>query len=189
MCILPTREFNRLHNVIFAWASERKAGREGISWFIGLRKVIRVMVVWGQRLKLCVTVTLRRCSIHLQHGRYRAPESISLAAVVPYFAEEKASSWLALLFLTRSSVISTGHQVHLNIKYFNCHVSLSFLLFCPGPTKAFVTAACCLFMWEQIMAHLGVLVLMHRAPSALLLQEQDSPFHCKTSGYWRGFYL
>lgn len=37
------------------------------------------------------------------------------------------------------------------------------------------------------MGHLGVLVVMHRAPFALLQQEQDSPFHYKTRGYGEGF--
>lgn len=108
---------------------EKESGR-----FICLRKVVRVMVS-GQCLKFCVIVTLRRCPIHLQHSRYRAPESISSAAMVHYFAEHKASSWLALLFLTRSWVISIGHQGHLSIKYFNCHISLSFLFPALDPRK------------------------------------------------------
>lgn len=88
-------------------------------------------------------------------------------------------------------VSSMGYQAHSNIKYFNCHISLSSLslsFFFSASVKAFVTATCCLFMWEQITAHLGMPVLMHRAPSALLQQQQrDASFCYKTRGCWGGF--
>lgn len=48
--------------------------------------------------------------------------------------------------------------------------------------KAFVTAACCVFMREQITTLLGTPVLMHRAPFALLRGNQPFAMKLESAG-------
>lgn len=175
----------RTEKTVCTWTWQRKGGQEWIRQFVGLWRVKRCRM-WGQCFKFCITMTLRVASDPPEHGRHRSAESISWAAEVPYFAERKAFSWLALVLLTRAQSGSALQDITLiQIKTILIAKYLHppfFFFSCPESMKAFVTAACCLFMWEQITTPLGMPVLMHRAPSALLRGNQLSVIKLESAG-------